>query len=235
MVFSNPVSGPAGWLMWLIAIFLAAPAFGQSGLDTATWLTVTTLPGNDRSIGDYGAFVDDTVRPRLERVPGVSTVQVVGVEPRLEIVLDPQRLASMERTPAEVAVALEEAQVPVRASPSEPTLLTVALRDLAVSPDDLRNLVLWLQAGEGGGPAEIVALGDVATIRSGGGNTGGGPSVHGEPAIVLSVRPLPGADPIRLADDLRAAVADLNHEALPSDQIRLRMVDRDAISPIPLD
>lgn len=217
-------------MVWILAIFLATSAFGQGDVGNASWLALTTVPGNDRSIADYGTIADDAVRPRLQRVPGVSYVELFGAEAYLEIVLTPDRLSSLQRTPADVAAALNEAQVPARTNASEPTVLSVSLQDLTISPDDLGNLVLWFQAGEDGAPAEIVALGDVATIRPGHHDAGGGPFVHGDPAIVLSVHPLPEADRARLANDLQVAVNDLNHAFLPSNEIVLRMVDRDAIT-----
>ncbi len=217
-------------MVWILAIFLATSAFGQGDVGNARWLALTTVPGNDRSIADYGTIADDAVRPRLQRVPGVSYVELFGAEAYLEIVLTPDRLSSLQRTPADVAAALNEAQVPARTNASEPTVLSVSLQDLTISPDDLGNLVLWFQAGEDGAPAEIVALGDVATIRPGHHDAGGGPFVHGDPAIVLSVHPLPEADRARLANDLQVAVNDLNHAFLPGNEIVLRMVDRDAIT-----
>jgi len=214
----------------LLAIFLATPVFGQDDTGDARWLALTTLPGNDRSIADYRTIVSDAVRPRLQRVPGVSFVELFGAEAHLEIALAPDRLSSLQRTPADVAAALNEAQVPVQTDASEPTVLSVSKQDLAISPDDLGNLVLLIRASEDGESAEIVALGDIATIRPGRDDGDGGPFVHGDPAIVLSVHPLPEADPTRLANDLQVAITDLNHAFLPSDEIVLRMVDRAAIA-----
>ena len=217
-------------MVWILAIFLAASAFGQDDANDARWLALTTVPGNDRSIADYRTIVGEAVRPRLQRVPGVSFVALFGAEAYLEIALAPDRLSSLQRTPADVAAALNEAQVPARTNAPEPTVLSVSLQDLTISPDDLGNLVLWFQAGEDGEPAEIVALGDIATIRPGRHDADGGPFVHGNPAIVLSVHPLPDADRARLASDLQIAIAELNHAFLPSNEIVLRMVDRDAIT-----
>ena len=54
-------------------------------LDTAgsedraiAWFTLSRLPGNQRDIQTYRDFVEDTVQDRLERVPGVSFVNVFG-------------------------------------------------------------------------------------------------------------------------------------------------------------
>lgn len=232
MVFHHLAGRPKGALVWILAVFLAvflaAPAFGQDDAGEARWLALTTVPGNDRSIADYRTIAGETVRPGLQRVPGVSSVELFGAEAALEIALDPERLSSLQRTPADVAAALNEAQVPARTNPSDPTVLSVSLQDLAISPDDLDNLVLWFQPGGDGDSAGIVALGDVASIRPG--RDDAGPFVQGDPAIVLSVHPLPEADPTRLANDLQVAITDLNQAFLPSDEIVLRMVDREAIA-----
>ena len=226
MVFHHLTRRPRGRLVWVFALFLVAPVFGQDDTGHARWLALTTVPGNDRSIADYAPITDETVRPRLQRVPGVSFVEMIGAEARVEIALDPDRLSSLQRTPADVAAALNEAQVPAWTGASEPTVLSVSLQDLAISPDDLGSLVLWFQPAEDGEPPVIVALGDIATIRPGRDDANGGPFVHGDPAIVLSVHPLPEAAPARLANDLQDAVADLNQRlGLPADLRSMGVTD----------
>ncbi len=48
--------------------------FGGGG-PALTWFFLQALPENDRHIFDYFEYVDSTIRPRLESIPGVSSVQ----------------------------------------------------------------------------------------------------------------------------------------------------------------
>ncbi len=48
--------------------------FGGGG-PALTWFFLQALPENERHIYDYFEYVDSTIRPRLESIPGVSSVQ----------------------------------------------------------------------------------------------------------------------------------------------------------------
>ncbi len=43
------------------------------------WFSVRAAPGNLKPIEEYGDFVDDVIRDRLERINGVALVNVYGV------------------------------------------------------------------------------------------------------------------------------------------------------------
>ncbi|WP_223788757.1 efflux RND transporter permease subunit [Marinicella meishanensis] len=48
--------------------------FGGGG-PALTWFFLQTLPGNEQPVYDYFEYVNSTIRPRLESIPGVSSVQ----------------------------------------------------------------------------------------------------------------------------------------------------------------
>ena len=86
-------------------------------LDTAgsedrpiAWFALVHLPGNAREIQTYRDFVEDTIQDRLERVPGVSYVNVYGGTPReMEVVVDPVRMARYGLTVPEVVRTIRAA------------------------------------------------------------------------------------------------------------------------------
>ena len=60
-----------------------------------TWFFLQALPGNDKNISDYIEFTNDTIRPRIEAVEGVSSVQTFTQQNReqLQIRYDPVKAA----------------------------------------------------------------------------------------------------------------------------------------------
>ena len=60
-----------------------------------TWFFLQALPGNDKDISDYMEFTNDTIRPRIEAIEGVSSVQTFTQQNReqLQIRYDPVKAA----------------------------------------------------------------------------------------------------------------------------------------------
>ena len=72
------------------------PTLDTSGLDdnAIAWFILTRTPGNERNIAAYGDIVDDIVRDRIERVPGVARTNAYGSsETELRITIDPEKMA----------------------------------------------------------------------------------------------------------------------------------------------
>ena len=63
------------------------------------WFIVTRLKGNKKPIHEYGDFVENTLKDRIERVPGVGFVSAFGGSEReIEVVIEPSRLARYHLT-----------------------------------------------------------------------------------------------------------------------------------------
>ncbi len=60
-----------------------------------TWFFLQALPGNDKDIADYMDFTNDTIRPRIEAIERVSSVQTFTQQNReqLQIRYDPIKAA----------------------------------------------------------------------------------------------------------------------------------------------
>jgi HAE1 family hydrophobic/amphiphilic exporter-1 len=58
------------------------------------WFIITRQEGNERRIHEHGDFVEDVVRERLERVPGVGEINVYGgSEQEIQVPVEPEALA----------------------------------------------------------------------------------------------------------------------------------------------
>ncbi len=67
-----------------------------SSNDTLTFFFIQQLPGAQGQIDDHQALIEARVKPELERIPGVSTVEVEGINERqIQIRFDPYRAAEL--------------------------------------------------------------------------------------------------------------------------------------------
>ena len=81
------------------------PTLNTSGADDSpiAWVTLRAAEGNNRPLPEYGDFMEDVIKSRIERVEGVSLVNVFGgVERELQIVISPEELARFGLTIPEV-------------------------------------------------------------------------------------------------------------------------------------
>ncbi|GAB5509370.1 MAG: efflux RND transporter permease subunit [Hyphomicrobiales bacterium] len=98
------------------------PVLNTSGDDDSpiAWVLVLAGEGNTRSLPTFGDFIEDIVQDRLERVEGVSAVNVFGgVSRELQIVVDPQRLARFGLTVPEVVNRLRTENISLSAGDVE--------------------------------------------------------------------------------------------------------------------
>jgi multidrug efflux pump subunit AcrB len=67
---------------------------GGNANQALSWFFVQLLPGTQGPIDQYGQFVTDTIKPRLESIEGVAGVQInAGAPEQLQITIDPYRAA----------------------------------------------------------------------------------------------------------------------------------------------
>ena len=163
------------------------PVVSTSGAENSPviWMMLKTKSGDPDRIKTYRTFFEDEVRHTLERVPGVGSLFVFGgTEKRLEIDIDPARLAAQSITLSQVVDRVQSANSNVSAG-----VLGLAKRNYRVrtvsqfqSPEEVGELLL-LDDG-----LHRVFLGDVAEARFG--YESNPPAVlhNGQPMIVVGVR-----------------------------------------------
>ncbi len=74
------------------------------------WFILKPLNRNDQfDINEYHDFVDDFIKPKIERVPGVGSSRVFGGNEReMQVIVDPNALAGREVTLLEMAQAIDK-------------------------------------------------------------------------------------------------------------------------------
>lgn len=187
---------------------------------------IEPLPGNPLGldIDLVRDFVDDVVRPRLERVPGVSQIEIRGgAERQIQIWLDAAGLAARGLSISEVRAAIRARNRDVSAGDLDTGKRRYLLRtsgryrDLAAMEETLLS--------RGGGPE--VRLRDVAELRFDHFELRGLSRANGVPNVGLSVRRETGSNVIEIKRAMREAVARVDAEVLQPAGLRMLLTSDD--------
>ena len=176
-------------------------------------LSSTTLP-----LVPLTTLANETLRRRLEAVPGVGEVRVSGGAAReVRVYLRPDRLQALGITVPEVTAALarQNLEVPagrVRRGASE-QLVRVAGR--ITSPSQFGDVII---ATRGGDPVRVR---DVARVEEGSPEERSLALLNGKRALSIEILKVSGANTVAVADGVRAALADLGAALPPGAAIQI--------------
>src|SRR5499427_313760 len=177
--------------------------------ETLSWFFVQLLPGTPGPIETQRRFIEDTVRSRLESIPGVAAVEVnAGPLENVRITLDLARAAELGITVPDIANRAASA------TNVSGGLLDVGRRQYTLrftgrfSPEQLGALVLTWRDGR------PVHLSDLATIDVAPPTRTFFAYQNGNPAVGIQVFPANGANVLATLDAVKAAVAELRAGAL---------------------
>lgn len=155
------------------------------------------------------AFADATVKRRLERIPGVGSVTLVGGRDReIRIWLDAQRLRAYGVTAEDVINALrrEHAEIPGgrMETAGEASELTVKTKGEVTSVDGFGDIVVAYRAN---GVPTLVR--DVATVQDGLEDERTYADLNGQPGVSLEVRRQSGQNTLQVANAVKTEVEKL--------------------------
>lgn len=182
---------------------------GSAANDTLSWFFVQLLPSTAGTVADHRQFVDAVVRPRLEAVPGVASVELnLNADAELAVELDPVKAA---------ALGIELSTITSRMAQSrdssggfkESGRRRFALRFSGrYSPEQLGDLVLSWRQGQ------PVYLRDVATITVQSPERQSMSWQNGNPAIGLRLARMQGANVLATLEAVQQVVGELRQGVL---------------------
>ena len=181
---------------------------GNGDVPALTYFFLQLLPGTPGKIHDYAQFVEDTVRPAIEAVPGVARVGVSensrGAEQELEILFDPRRAAQLGIPLTETAAKLGQAN-DVSGGFVEIGRRQYTLRFTGrYEPNELKALVLEWRDGR------PIKLGDIADIKVTRGEQILTNTQNGNPALSVRIDKESGANALQTLNKVKIVVAELN-------------------------
>ena len=172
------------------------------------WL-LFEAPGTD--ITEQQDFVEDNIKPILERVPGVASAQVLGGRNReVNVIVDPAKLAARGVTFARLEAALRSRNVDISAGTSEQGKRDLAIRTTG-KYEDLDAVLNTVVMVAHGGP---VYVRDVAEVRHGFANKRAFVRSEGEPCIAIPIRRETGTNVLDVMAGVSEAIAKVNDEIL---------------------
>ena len=208
-------------------------------LDTAgsedqaiAWFVVTRSEGNERPIHEFGDFMEDVIKDRIERVPGVSRVNVYGGSEReIQITTEPRLLARYGLTVSAVTLALRQGNASMTAGDVDEgkrryvTRIEGELNTL----DTIREVVLRSHEDPRSGRLARVTLGDVATVEFGHKKPGSNIRMLGQSAMAFNALRETGANVIEIMSGISEAVDELNAAAVPNAGLKLQQVYKETV------
>jgi HAE1 family hydrophobic/amphiphilic exporter-1 len=177
---------------------------------------LAVMVAGPHDIRTLSEFADKRIKPRLERVPGVGSVELVGDRPReIRIWLDPIRLSGYALSVEDVLAALqrEHAELPggrIETARQEYTIRTKGKLDSAARFGDL---VVVERAGR------VVHLRDIASVEDGMAEERTVSYLNGRRGVALLVRRQSGENTVAVADAVGAALERVRQDLPPGYEI----------------
>lgn len=192
-----------------------------------TWIVMRRLPGNVQPVHTYGDMLDDMVKDRLERVPGVSQVNLFGESEReIRITMDPERMARYGLTATEVLGTLRGANVAVSAGDVEEGKRRYVVRTEGelTTLKAVREVQLRSYSDAKTGRTARIRVGDIADVDFGYKKPIATIRMLGQPALAVNAIRETGSNVIEVMSGIRAVIDDLNKNVLPSFGVYLTQV-----------
>jgi hydrophobe/amphiphile efflux-1 (HAE1) family protein len=171
-----------------------------------------TVSGN-RTEKEITTYTKDVIKKRLENVPGVGSVDLVGGDEReIQIEVDAARLQAYNLSVQDVIQGIAAANMEVPAGNLVQGSRQLLLRTMGkyTSVEDFNRVIV---ASPGG---KIVHLSEVATVVNGVKERTSMARVNGTRAVGLNILKQSGSNTVRVADAIREQLQKL-HKEMPSD------------------
>ncbi len=191
------------------------------------WFIVRRAAGNDRPVHEFGDFVEDVIKDRIERVPGVSRVTVYGgSEEEIHVTVEPQLLARFGLTVSDITQALRSANASISAGDIDEGKRRYVVRTEGElnQLEEIRKVVLRSSEDSDTGRLARVTVDDVAAVSFGFKEPTSSIRILGEPAIAFNAVRETGANVIETMRGIAEAVDELNEAAVPAAGLTLKQV-----------
>ncbi len=208
-------------------------------LDTAgsedhaiAWFIITRVEGNERPIHEYGDFVEDVIKDRIERVPGVSRVSVYGGSEReIQITTEPRLLARYGLTVSDVTQALRQANASMTAGDviEGKRRYVTRIEGELNTLETIREVILRSYKDPNSGRLARVTLGDIAEVEFGYKEPTSTIRMLGQSAMAFNAKRETGANVIEIMDGIAEAIDELNSSAVPNAGLVLRQVYKETV------
>ncbi|MEL6530037.1 MAG: efflux RND transporter permease subunit [Pseudomonadota bacterium] len=174
---------------------------------------LSVLMSGDMPVRDLTAFADEEVKERLQRVPGVGSVELVGGRKReMRIWLDAPAMRARGLTADDVlgAIQRENSELPGGRLVTEGRARQFGVRILAEAESAAEFAAIPIAYRPNG---QTVRIGDVGRVEDSIEDEASYAQLDGEPGVVLEVRKQSGENTVAVAEQIRAEIEELRASA----------------------
>ncbi|MEM8851464.1 MAG: efflux RND transporter permease subunit [Pseudomonadota bacterium] len=203
------------------------PSLDTSGADDSAiaWVILRAAEGNTRPMPTYGDFLRDVVQDRLERIEGVSAVNVFGgVTRELQIVIDPRRMANFGLTVPDIVATLRRENISLSAGDVEE-----GKRRYVVRAEGNLNTVdaigsVVLRSDIANGSMGRLRVSDIAQVSFAYQDPTARLRFRGESGLAFNIVREPGANVIETMEEVRRTLAELEAGPIAEQDLIMRQV-----------
>jgi hydrophobe/amphiphile efflux-1 (HAE1) family protein len=180
------------------------PSVARFDVGAAPVLTYT-LSGAGRSLPEIGQFARDVIKPALEQVDGVASVEVKGGAQReVHVDLDRAKIDALHLSTIAILDAIKSQNLSVPAGHYDEGIREISVRTVGElkTVDEIRSLIV-ATAQDG----SSVRLSDIGRVEDGHEELRTRIRVNGEPAVAFDVLKQSGTNTIAVSDAVQAKLA----------------------------
>jgi HAE1 family hydrophobic/amphiphilic exporter-1 len=189
--------------------------------DSIAWFVFQKTKGDPADVVYEKKFIEDNVKPRLERIPGVAAVNVYGGrEEEMKVIVDPSALASRNITIRDMLQALDRENRNISAGDLDEGKRRYIVRTVGQyrAPEDIENVIIRQVNGA------PVYVRDVAQAKLGHKKSQATIRHKARPTIAMNAIREVGANILIVMDEIKKEVTALNRSLLPTRNLRLEQV-----------
>ncbi len=189
--------------------------------DAIAWFTFKKTSGEPTAVFLERDFIEDHIKPRLERIAGVAAVNVYGGQEReMQVIIDPDALAARNVTIQETVRALDLENQNISAGDFDEGKRRYLVRTLGQyqSPRDVENVIIRRQNNA------PVYVRDVGEVRLGYQKPPAIVRQKGQPAIAMNVVRDVGANILTVMKEAKEEVKRINTDVLPNRGLSIEQV-----------
>ena len=181
--------------------------------DPASLPILTLTVSGSRSGKEITTYTKDVIKKRLENVPGVGSVDLVGGDEReIQIEVEAARMQAYDLSIGDLvqSVASANMEVPAGNLIKGPRQLLLRTMGKYTSVDDFNSVIVATPGGK------VVHLSDVAVVKDGVKERTSLARLNGNRAVGLNIQKQSGSNTVQVAEAIKAGIERLSKE-IPRD------------------
>ena len=181
--------------------------------DSSTALLYLSLDSDDMTPEQITDYAIRVVQPKIQTVEGVAKADILGAQTySMRVFLNPQKMAALNVTPAEVYSVLSNNNFLTAAGSTKGEYVAINIKaDTNLSSaKEFEQLIIRSEKGS------IVRLKDIAEVKLGSEDYNTSVTFDGKKAVFIGITPTPTANPLTVIEQVRAVFPDIKKQFPPS-------------------